>query len=154
VFAPLLMARAEGYVDQLAEEEAFGLISSAYRFYAGPGKELRVRAITPTYVTEGWDAPISVLETCMPDRPFVVDTIRETLRASGVEVRALLHPIFGARRDPTGALEALGPPTETARRESFVHVAMPRFADAAALARLGAEVEARLNDLCLVTDDF
>src|SRR5499433_1779928 len=126
VFARLLLARSEGYVDRLAEEEAMGLVTSAYRFYAGPGPELRVRAITPNYAADGWDAPVSVIETAISDRPFVVDTIRATLEAARIEIRALLHPIFAATRDATGGLATLAVPGEQERRESFVHVAIPR----------------------------
>ena len=152
-FARLLLARSEGYVDRLAEEEAMGLVTSAYRFYAGPGPELRVRAITPTYASDGWDAAVSVIETCISDRPFVVDTIRAALEAAGLEIRALLHPVFAARRDATGGLVGLAAPGEPERRESFVHVAIART-DGAGLARLAEQVQARLEDLRLVTDDF
>jgi glutamate dehydrogenase len=153
VFARLLLGRSEGYVDRLAEEEAMGLVTSAYRFYAGPGPELRVRAITPNYAADGWDAAVSVIETAISDRPFVVDTIRATLDAAGIEIRALLHPIFAATRDATGGLATLAAPGEQERRESFVHVAISR-SDAGQLARLAEQVQARLEDLRLVTDDF
>src|SRR6185295_3761816 len=117
----------------------------AFRFVAAPGPELRVRALTPTYASDGWDAPVSIVETCLPDRPFVVDTVREALAAASVPVRALLHPILATRRDPTGRLEFLGPPEAGERRESFVHVAIPRATDPTVLARLAAAVQGGLE---------
>src|SRR5207249_3407057 len=83
----------------LADEEVAALVASAFRFYAAPGEELRARAIAPTYVTEGWDASVSVVEAVMPDRPLIVDTIQAALEAEGLERRALLHPTLAAERD-------------------------------------------------------
>src|SRR5439155_721933 len=104
------LARGGGYAEELAPEEAAALVASAFRFFSAPGPELRVRAVTPEYASDGWDAPVSVIETVMPDRAFIVDTIRSRLERAGVPVRALLHPIFAARRDPSGRLELLADP--------------------------------------------
>ncbi len=153
-FARLLLARAASYVEELGEEETAALVASAFRFYAAPGPDLRARATTPTYATEGWDAPTTVVETAMPDRPFVVDTIRERLHAEGLTVRALLHPIFAARRDATGRLEHLAAPEGSEPRESFVHVAVSRVKDPELLERLTTAVRSGLEDVRLVTDDF
>lgn len=153
-FAKVLLARPTGYVAELAEEEAAALVVSAYRFFAGPGPSLRVRALTPDYAGEGWDAPVSIVETVLGDRPFIVDTVRAELRAQGFEAHTLLHPIFAVRRDPTGALESLAAPVRADGRESFLHVAIPRLGDRARLAQLADDVRARLEDVQLVTDDF
>src|SRR5437773_2398275 len=153
-FAQLLLQRAQDYVATLAEEEVAALVASAFRFYAGSGDELRVRAIAPTYATEGWDASVSVIETVMADRPLIVDTLEAALEAEGVAVRGLLHPIVGAERDLAGRSISLAPPNGSARRESFVHVAVPRTTDAAALAGLEQLARDRLGDVRLVTDDF
>jgi glutamate dehydrogenase len=153
-FAKLLLARQTGYVTELEEEEAAALVLSAYRFFAGPGPSLRVRALTPDYAHDGWDAPVSIVEAILGDRPFIVDTVREELRAQGFEAHTLLHPIFAVRRDPTGALESLAAPVRADGRESFLHVAIPRLSDRDRLAQLAADVHARLEDVQLVTDDF
>ncbi|HYY05230.1 MAG TPA: hypothetical protein VE997_01535, partial [Candidatus Limnocylindria bacterium] len=153
-FARLLFARGGGYVEELAPEEAAALVASAFRFVSAPGPELRVRALTPDYASAGWDAPLSIIETVMPDRAFIVDTIRSRLERAGVPVVALLHPIFAARRDPSGRLELLADPEGDTPRESFTHIAIPRTTDAAALARLEADIRDALEDVRLVTDDF
>jgi glutamate dehydrogenase len=153
-FARLLLARAGGALDALAPEAVAGLVTSAFAFFAAPGPALRVRALSPTLADDGWDAPWSVLESAQPDRPFIVDTVVATLRAEGHAVLALLHPILGARRDPAGRLEALGPPVRDEHRESFLHVAIPRLDDPARLAQLVDTVRARLEDVRRVTDDF
>src|SRR5437899_1479106 len=153
--ARLLFARGGAYAEELAPEEAAALVASAFRFLSAPGPELRVRALTPDYASEGWDAPVSIIETVMPDRAFIVDTIRLRLERAGVPLMALLHPIFAARRDPSGRIELLADPEGGGTpRESFTHIAIPRSTDTAALARLEADIRDALEDVRLVTDDF
>ena len=144
-FARLLFARGGGYAEELAPEEAAALVASAFRFFSAPGPELRVRAVTPEYASDGWDASVSVIETVMPDRAFIVDTIRSRLERAGVPVLALLHPIFATRRDPSGRLELLTDPEGGTPRESFTHVAIPRSTDRAALACLEADIRDALE---------
>jgi len=79
------------------------LVASAFRFYAGPGDELRVRAIAPTYASEGWDASVSVIETVMADRPFIVDTLEAALEARASPCGAA-PPIVG-RAGSHGAVD-------------------------------------------------
>ncbi len=153
-FARLLLARPSGYVTELAEEEVAALVVSAFRFFAGPGPAVRVRAITPDYATDGWDAPVTIVETILGDRPFIVDTVREELRAQGFEALTLLHPILAVHRDATGALESIGAPVRADGRESFLHVAVARTTERDRLARLATGVQERLEDVQLVTDDF
>ena len=153
-FARLLVQRGAGWIERLSDEDAAALVTSAYRFYSAPGPDLRVRVVTPTYADEGWDSPVTILETAMPDRPFIVDTIRERLRAAGLSVRAFLHPIVAARRDATGRLEFLGPVESTGSRESFTHIALEPIGDAEARERLAEQVRAGLEDVRVVTDDF
>jgi glutamate dehydrogenase len=153
-FAAQLLARAHGYATTLADEEVAQLVLSAFRFFQSPGPLPRVRVITPTYVDEGWDAPGTVVETCIGDRPFVVDTIREALRAEGLELRALLHPILAVTRDATGRAERVEPPLQGASRESFLHVLVPRIGEPERARALEDAIRARLDDLVLVTEDF
>ncbi|MFN8545184.1 MAG: NAD-glutamate dehydrogenase [Candidatus Binatia bacterium] len=154
MFAQALLGRGLGYVGTLAEEEQAALVWSAFRFFAAPGPDVRVRVLNPTYATEGWDSPVTVLETSMPDCPFIVDTMIEELTAPDIEVRTLLHPIFAARRDVAGGLAALAVPDGDERRESFLHVGLRRIVDEARLERLATDVRQRLQEVRLVTDDF
>jgi glutamate dehydrogenase len=152
-FARQLFGRGAGYAERLAAEEAAALVVSAFRFFAAPGPEIRVRAFTPTYANEGWDGSVSILETAMPDRPFIVDTLRCRLAAAGIAIETLLHPIFATRRDADGHVALLAVPEGGAPHESFTHVAIPRTPDAV-LARLASDVRSALEDVRLVTDDF
>src|SRR5262245_1197479 len=153
VFARVLL-RSGGYLEGLPDEDAAAMVASAFRFFAAPGPDLRVRAITATYASEGWDAPGPGIETCIPDRPFVVDTVRGRLHAAGVEIRALLHPILTVRRDPGGRLEFVAPPEEPGAHDSFLHIVTAPVADPGVLRQLEESIRAALEDVRLATDDF
>ncbi len=153
-FAAQLLSRAQSYVGTIADEEVVHLVVSAFRFFQAQGPLPRVRVLTPTYVDEGWDAPWTIVETCLGDRPFIVDTVREELRARGVAIRALLHPILAVTRDATGRVVRVDLPAHGTPHESFLHVAVERIPDAAAVAALEAAIRARVDDLVLVTEDF
>ncbi|MGH7895665.1 MAG: hypothetical protein ACREQL_13420, partial [Candidatus Binatia bacterium] len=153
-FATQLLARAQPYVGTLADEEVAQLVLSAFRFFQSPGPLPRVRVLTPTYVDEGWDAPGTVIETCIGDRSFIVDTIQDELRAHGLEPRALLHPILAVTRDPTGRATRVEPPMHGATRESFLHIVVPRLVDAERRIALESAIRGRLDEVVLVTEDF
>ncbi len=153
-FTTQLLQRAQAYTGSIADEEAVQLVLSAFRFFQAPGPLPRVRVLTPTYLDEGWDAPGTVIETCIGDRPFIVDTVREELRTHGLEPRVLLHPILAVTRDPTGRALQVDPPMHGASRESFLHIVVPRVAEPEKLAALESAIRARLDDVVLVTEDF
>src|SRR5512139_1036019 len=103
---------AEAFVRQLLEKAGAEFLGgadiryvvamalAAYRFLAVPTvDEPRVRIFDPDLSRERWEAPCSVVETSMRDRPFIVDTVQETLRRCGCTIRRLLHPIFAVERD-------------------------------------------------------
>ncbi|HXJ36678.1 MAG TPA: NAD-glutamate dehydrogenase domain-containing protein [Candidatus Eisenbacteria bacterium] len=153
-FTTQLLQRAQAYTGGVADEEAVQLVLSAFRFFQAPGPLPRVRVLTPTYLDEGWDAPGTVIETCIGDRPFIVDTVREELRAHGLEPRVLLHPIVAVTRDATGRAVQVDPPMHGASRESFLHIVVPRVTEPEKLATLESAIRARLDDIVLVTEDF
>ncbi len=155
---------AEAFVRQLFEKPGGELLTnisvapmaamalSAFHFLAERTlNEPRVRVFDPDLTREGWETSCTVVETAMRDRPFIVDTIQETLRACGATPHRLLHPVLGVERDSRGAVSTIGPPSGLGRRESFVHIEVERVADPETL-RL--ELQRRLEDVVLVTDDY
>jgi glutamate dehydrogenase len=154
VFGRLLFARAgAAYAEELGEEERVALVASAFGFFEHRTAPVRCRVWTPTFAADGWDSAYTIVETHLTDRPFIVDTIRECLKQQGAVIRHLLHPLLAVERDAEGRLLRIGPAASAAQRESFVHCAIERIpeADHRRLARL---LEERLQDVCLVTDDY
>ena len=96
-FATALFAKhGSEYLAELGDEEAVALVVGAHRFLLEQDPPPRVRAFAPTFAVDGWESTSAVVQTAMPDRPFIVDTIREYFRSENVEVRHLLHPILSA----------------------------------------------------------
>jgi glutamate dehydrogenase len=155
---------AEAFVRQLLDKSAADLLTdadigylapmatAAFRFVAERTlEEPRVRVFDPDLSREGWEAPCSVIETAMRDRPFIVDTIQETLRRAGFTIQRLLHPIFAAERDARGTVLAIGSAGALGRKESLVHVEVERAPDPE---KLAADLHEHLSEVALATDDY
>ncbi|HSQ01403.1 MAG TPA: NAD-glutamate dehydrogenase domain-containing protein [Candidatus Dormibacteraeota bacterium] len=112
---------------------------------------VKLRIFTPERVRDGWSSPLTVVETALDDRPFIVDTVRQFLQREGGGVRLLLHPIMGVERDASGRLRRVAAPDEGLPHESFVHVEVANLAPSPALQQRLAE---RLDRLVAVTDDY
>lgn len=87
------------------------------------------------------------------DRPFIVDTLIETLRTHGLEHRLLLHPIA-----PVRALVEAGGATASGRTAdrhlSIVYIETKRSADESRVAALQEALAHNFDDLVLITDHF
>jgi glutamate dehydrogenase len=96
----------------------------------------------------------SVLEVLQDDRPFLVDTVRLTLRRRALAEQLLLHPILPVQRDAEGRLRSLAGGRD-ARRESFIYVEFfPRLEAEEERAALEAELRETLALVRDVTDDY
>lgn len=79
----------------------------------------------------------NILLTAFKDRPFIVDTLIETLKSFKVKQTALLHPIISS-------------PTE---HTSLTYIELEKL-DAKKSSNLITEIEYRFADLLLVTEDY
>ncbi|MFN8626615.1 MAG: NAD-glutamate dehydrogenase [Candidatus Binatia bacterium] len=125
---------------------------AAFRFLAQPSSgSPRVRVVRPEAAAPSGVLQPYIVETVMRDRPFIVDTIHESLRHAGCAVRRLLHPVMAVVRDARGGALAIGPADMRGHNESFVHVEVEYVPDAQQLASLLRE---RLAAVVLATDDY
>jgi glutamate dehydrogenase len=151
-FAHGLFARGgERYAAELPEEDRLALVASAFRFFSVATSPVRCRLRTPSIAIDGWDSPYTIFESHLSDRPFIVDTIRECLHERRIAIRHLLHPIYSVERDDSGALLRMR--SLEGRKESFVHCAIDRMADAD-LPALERELADRLGDVYVATEDY
>ena len=90
--------------------EALG--RSAEAFLAQPG-EVKVRVYNPTVETHGWTVPYTVVELSLPDRPFIVDSVRAAVQQQGYGPVYVLHPVLKVLRDADGALIGLASAANT-----------------------------------------
>jgi glutamate dehydrogenase len=151
-FVRQLFERAGDWLEEVDVGRLVGIASTAYRLASEPHTaEPCVRVFDPDLSEAGWDTSCTVVQTLMGDRPFIIDTIRETLRQAGHGIRRMLHPILNLERDGRGRLLAVAPPGAPGRRESFVHVELDRVPDPESLAQLLTQ---RLTDVVRATDDY
>ncbi len=130
-------------------------IRGAFALMAERGREpAAVRAFNPSKDEDGYDAVGSVVETATDDLPFLVDSVTAELEARGLAIRRVMHPILGTERGQDGALERVGDPRDSARRESFMHFELDRRLDQPELDDIHDTLLAVLADVRRVVADF
>ncbi|MFQ5688823.1 MAG: NAD-glutamate dehydrogenase [Gemmatimonadota bacterium] len=150
-FARLLLAR--GSADFL-EPERFAAavqdIQTLYRFVeqAGPSEiAVRVRPLPAR-------PDRAVLETVMPDCPFIVNTVREYLHSRGLDIRRLLHPVLVLERGPDGRITAVKNRRAEGPRTSVTYIVIAGNLDEEDRHAVEREVRHRLDETRRVTSDF
>ncbi|HKK27644.1 MAG TPA: NAD-glutamate dehydrogenase [Gemmatimonadota bacterium] len=150
-FARLLLARASA--DLLERRDPARLaadVRSLFEFVEARGPEeigVRVRPVA------GRTHRLAA-ETVMPDRPFIVNTLREYLHGEGWAIVHLLHPVLGLTRDADGEVvdvrgrDAEGPHT------SVVHLEFEGQIESGDAGRIEDDLRYRLRQVRLATDDF
>ncbi len=115
-----------------------------------PG-ELRLRVLRPGQVA--YVPPLlAMVETCVDDMPYLVDTITMAVREAGVSIDWAAHPVLALRRDAAGGLVGLD--GAQAQRESWIHMQFEPLASDAAYAALERALAAALADLRRSIDDM
>ncbi len=131
-------------------EAAFTFISEKPR----ADHKVRVRR-TPQ---EGLGGGTAVIEILNDDMPFLVDSVMGELQARGLAVRQLLHPIFKARRDAAGRLEAvLGPGDQNwsdGRQESYIAIYLAKPLPEAVQADLVGTLSTILDEVRAAVTDW
>ena len=129
-----------------------GMSVNAFRFLCRRGTEpIALRLYVPEKGRDGWSSADTMVEAVLDDHPFIVDTLCETIRAEGGEIRQLLHPLLGVRRDASGIIERIGPPDGFPSRESFFHAEVTNLARSPNLEQL---LTGRLRQVLLATGDY
>jgi glutamate dehydrogenase len=152
-FARELFGKAHALLAEAGDGAALAaMTASAFAFVRDRGPApLAVRVFTPNQERDGWDSPLTVVESVVEDRPFIVDTLCEALAAQGAEIRVLLHPVLGVERAADGSIVRLGAPDSGPSRESFFHAEVAKLAPSGDLQRQLAD---RLRQVLRVTGDY
>jgi glutamate dehydrogenase len=151
-FTDVLFGKADP--ELLAELGADGLLAIAKRALAFMGQrnpdEMLLRVYNPSYQVDGWEAPYTVIEFCLDDRPFIVDSVKAELKRQNTELLYLLHPIVSVKRDDAGKFVAF---TGDGSRESFELYFVEKI-KAEALKPLKQAVYGVLEDVVSATRDY
>ncbi|QVT81225.1 NAD-specific glutamate dehydrogenase [Nocardioides aquaticus] len=153
---------AEDLVDR-GDADLYGAFASHHRAaLQRPQGTAEVRVLTPTPGDQGWSAAgHSVVEVVVDDMPFLVDSLTMELSRQLREVHLVVHPVYDAVRDVTGALQELSPVEDGsseaapgAVRESWMHVEIDRLRDDDDPAVIAEHVQRVLRDVRESVEDW
>ncbi len=157
MFAPQLFARTvpEDLL-RIAPGDLAALAERAWDFLgirtAGVPK---IRFETVPLTTPGERKAISVIEIVNDDMPFLVDSVMGELAEQKLDVRLVVHPVFGVRRDGAGKLLAFGAPDAAdCARESFIHIHVEAIEDATRRDAIARALSAVLGEVRLAVLDW
>ena len=149
VFAERLFAReSPERVQRVTAEHRAELINSAFEFFSIRAEPIAVRVLA------GLPDGITVVETAMEDRPFIIDTLLEYFRHLDAPVAMITHPMYRVARDEEGRIVSLEQASASERPESFVHIELELPSTPEDRERIAGEVRAVLVDVRDATGDF
>ena len=117
-----------------------------------PGAAL-VRVVPPQGADEARPG-LAVVETCVDDQPFLVDSIMMAVRGAGASVDWTVHPVLSLKRDKAGKITAAAGAGDQSPNESLIHLEFEPLANLAAYTRLEQQIATVLADLRQVVDDY
>ncbi len=117
-------------------------------------REALVRVYTPSQQEHGWTAPFSVVETVVPDGPFLVDSLTMAVREVGGAIENFNHPVIDVERDADGTLLGVSSPDTPSKPESFIHIEFEAMGTDAAHEQLEARVREILRQQSVVVNDW
>jgi glutamate dehydrogenase len=97
-----------------------------------PGTPL-LRVLPPQNADEARPG-LAVVETCVEDRPFLVDSVVTAVRAAGASVDWAVHPVLPIERDAAGCITAVQDGRQSAS-ESLIHLEFDALANSSAYSR-------------------
>jgi glutamate dehydrogenase len=105
-FGNLLFAKTDAdFLEQFDVDSLIAISQHGLKFIQHrQGDEILLRVYNPSFQADGWEAPFTVIELCLVDRPFIVDSLKAELKRQGCELVHLLHPILGIERNESGKL--------------------------------------------------
>jgi glutamate dehydrogenase len=137
------------------------LAAAAYDHLRAPrkGGSEDIRLIDMEVEREGRRRDVTVLEIVNDNMPFLLDSTLADLVDEGYEPYLVAHPILAVERDASGALvrlvgEATGAARLGVKRESFIHVHLPRIDDAETRSRLIESMRRVHKDVSLAVHDW
>jgi glutamate dehydrogenase len=101
----------------------------------------------------GHQARGSVVEVAGDDRPLIVTSVEEELRAAGQRALDIVPIAYGAERDGGGELREVGPARGAAHTEAVIQIELAADVDDGTAAALAARLRVTLDLLRAVTDD-
>jgi len=117
-----------------------------------------VRVENPASPPDGSRAgDVTIVEIVNDNMPFLVDSVMGELQSSGLEVRLVLHPILAVERNDAGDLVAYHGSANAdgkGRRESLIHIHVPRMDTEEERAALADRLDQVMQDVHVAVRDW
>lgn len=140
---------------QRSECHLYGaLISLWQHVQATRTNALSIRIYNPQIEQHGWQSPHTIIEIMLPDRPFVVDSVRMVLERLNIPINLLLHGPFPLVRDPQGNVVGFDSQAERVTYYTICQVEANTLLDEATLHQLERELRQVMNEVILAVDDW
>jgi glutamate dehydrogenase len=140
---------------QRSECHLYGaLISLWQHVQATTTDDLSIRIYNPQIEQHGWQSSHTIIEIMLPDRPFVVDSVRMVLERLNIPIDLLLHGPFPLVRDPQGNVIGFDSQAELATYYTICQVEANILLDESTLHQLERELGQVMNEIILAVDDW
>ena len=115
-----------------------------------------VKIFNPSRKTDKWTSEYTVLEVCLPDRPFLLDSIKMGLKRSGIGLQSYIHPVFDLKLDQKGRIREVFSHQGRSGKLSFSYelFLLNKTSDPRMLAEIVEKVNRILLDVVRATDDY
>lgn len=134
----------------LTREDLNRFLQKRYEFLEKKTEEVEIRIDDP--VDLPWLINSSTIEVCMPDSPFITDTILDYLNSESHRIHLSIPALFSVQREG-GHLKDLKPITGLATTEAFVYVEVQKLSESEKKS-IRRDLERNLKELRQVVQDF
>jgi len=115
----------------------------------------RIKVSNPPYKTGRKLSEFTLLEVCLPDRPFLLDSIKFGLKRIGAGINSYIHPVFDLSLGPGGKIkEILLQRVGEGQSFSYELFLLSRIDDDGHLAEIEKTVRRILGDVIRATEDY
>ncbi len=114
----------------------------------------KIRCDTLTLQAGGVHKTLTVVEIVNDDMPFLVDSVMGELADRRLDVRLVVHPVFGVLREQGKLITVGAAGAADSACESFIHIHLDAIEDAATCAAIVRALQNVLNEVGLAVQDW
>ncbi|EAS64631.1 NAD-glutamate dehydrogenase [Photobacterium angustum] len=158
---PLVEVFAKSLLNQLADDDLFqrnesdlygAVLSLWHHLVKNDPQQISVRVYNPTLSQHGWKSTHTVVEIVMPDKPFLVDSVRMTLNRLGLTSHLMLNGPYCFERDKNNNIvTACG---LKGNLQTLFHIEVDRLTKKNEMQLIHDELDTVLRDIDLVVHDW
>lgn len=147
-FADSLMRDLEKYEVQ----DLVGMVLTLWRsIQERTNENAQVSVVNPNVEEHEWQSQHTIVSVLHAEVPFIIDTARLYLNASGMNIHSIFHHTFNVERDAKGAFKNFG---KKGKPELLLCLEIDRTSNSKQRARIRDEITSILEDVMVVVDDF